>query len=169
MSEAAKARLSAGMTGSGNPNFGRRASEETRAKMSAARKGRSLPSSRRSAHTRHHTNKGVKKLRAGPGIDEVDTCAVEVLVPHCIPIRYRSRVSKQIAVRLPDDIVDFIDQAVRDQSVPSRAAFVQKALDRERRRLTAARDAALLSHEGGDPDGFDLLAAYVSGLDSGLE
>ncbi|MGI9163468.1 MAG: NUMOD3 domain-containing DNA-binding protein [Mycobacterium sp.] len=61
VSEEAKARLSKRMTGTGNPNFGRVASEETRAKMSSARKGRPMPSSRRSAHTRHHTNKGVKK------------------------------------------------------------------------------------------------------------
>jgi len=43
------------------PNFGRSASEETRAKMSAVRKGRPMPSSRRSAHTRYHTNRGIKK------------------------------------------------------------------------------------------------------------
>lgn len=47
--------------GVGNPNYGRQASDETRAKMSAVRKGRPMPSSRRSAHTRYHTNRGVKK------------------------------------------------------------------------------------------------------------
>ena len=46
--------------GVGNPNFGRQASDETRAKMSAVRKGQPKPSSRRSAHTRYHTNRGVK-------------------------------------------------------------------------------------------------------------
>lgn len=61
MSEEARARLSQSRTGAGNPNFGRRASQETRAKMSAVRKGRPMPSSRRSAHTRYHTNKGVSK------------------------------------------------------------------------------------------------------------
>ncbi|MGG5174337.1 NUMOD3 domain-containing DNA-binding protein [Pseudarthrobacter sp. J1763] len=53
--------LSEGMMGQNNPNFGKTASEETRAKMSAVRKGRPMPSSQRSAHTRHHTNKGVEK------------------------------------------------------------------------------------------------------------
>lgn len=67
MSKQARAALSEKMKGAGNPNFGRRASEVTRAKMSAVRRGRPMPSSRRSAHTRHHTNKGVFK----------DTC------PHC--------------------------------------------------------------------------------------
>lgn len=78
-------------------------------------------------------------------------------------------MSKQIAVRLPDDVVDFIDQAVRDHAAPSRAAFVQTALERERRRLIAARDAALLAQQSNDPDDFDGLAAYAAGLNTGLE
>ena len=78
------------------------------------------------------------------------------------------RVSKQIAVRLPDEVVEFIDQQVRDRDVPSRAAFVQKALERERRRLIAARDAAVLAQLPGDPDGFDGLAQYAAELDAGL-
>lgn len=61
MSEEARNALSEARKGSGNPNFGKKASEETRAKMSAVRKGRPMPSSRRSAHTRHHTNKGIEK------------------------------------------------------------------------------------------------------------
>ena len=80
-----------------------------------------------------------------------------------------TEVSKQIAVRLPEDIVEFIDQAVHDRQVPSRAAFVQRALERERRRLIAARDAAILAEHAGDPEDFDRLAAYAAGLDSGLE
>jgi hypothetical protein len=61
-----------------NPNFGKTASDETRAKMSAVRKGRPMPSSVRSAHTRHHTNKGVFK----------ETCQ------HCIDDRRNERDSK---------------------------------------------------------------------------
>lgn len=61
MSEEARARLAEQRRGAANPNYGRRASEETRAKMSAVRKGRPMPSSRRSAHTRYHTNRGIKK------------------------------------------------------------------------------------------------------------
>ena len=78
-------------------------------------------------------------------------------------------MSKQIAVRLPDDVVEFIDQEVREQHVPSRAAFVQTALKRERRRLIAARDAELLCQQAGDPEDFDGLAAYAAGLGTGLE
>ncbi len=61
MSEEARKVQSEARKGVGNPNFGKTASAETRAKMSAVRKGRPLPSSQRSAHTRHHTNKGVEK------------------------------------------------------------------------------------------------------------
>jgi hypothetical protein len=53
--------------------------------------------------------------------------------------------------------------------VASRAAFVQSALARERRRLIAARDAELLSRQAGDPDGFESLATYAASLDTGLE
>lgn len=78
-------------------------------------------------------------------------------------------MSKQIAVRLPDEVVEFIDREVRNNTVPSRAAFVQAALDRERRRLIAARDAAVLARISDDPDGLDDLADYAARLDTGLE
>lgn len=61
MSEESRRRLSEQRTGAGNPNFAKKASEETRAKMSAGRRGVPKPSSRRSAHTRYHTNKDVFK------------------------------------------------------------------------------------------------------------
>jgi hypothetical protein len=61
VSEETRRLLSEQKRGALNPNFGKSASEETRAKMSAVRKGRPMPSSRRNAHTRHHTNKGVFK------------------------------------------------------------------------------------------------------------
>ncbi|MDF3283698.1 NUMOD3 domain-containing DNA-binding protein [Gordonia sp. N1V] len=61
MTEESKRRLSEQRRGDGNPNFGRKGSAETRAKMSAVRKGRPMPSSKRSAHTRYHTNKRVFK------------------------------------------------------------------------------------------------------------
>jgi hypothetical protein len=61
MTEEARQALSEARTGPGNPNFGKKASAETRAKMSAVRRGIPMPSSQRSAHTRHHTNKGIEK------------------------------------------------------------------------------------------------------------
>lgn len=58
MSDEARRVLSEARKGEGNPNYGKSAGVETRAKMSASRRGRPMPSSRRSAHTRYHTNKG---------------------------------------------------------------------------------------------------------------
>ena len=51
--------LSENRMGALNPNFGKQTSAETRALQSAAQKGRPKPSSVRSAHTRHHTKRGV--------------------------------------------------------------------------------------------------------------
>lgn len=61
-------------------------------------------------------------------------------------------MSKQIAVRLPNDLVDFVDQLVSEGKANSRAAVVNRALERERRRAIAARDAAILAGAGDDPD-----------------
>lgn len=61
MSEESRRALSEARKGAGNPNFGKKLSEETRAKLSAAQKGKPKPASQRSAHTRHHTNKGIEK------------------------------------------------------------------------------------------------------------
>ena len=68
-------------------------------------------------------------------------------------------MSRQIAVRLPDDIVDFIDQCVADGPSRSRASVVAQALRREQRLAIAARDAAILAG-GADPD-MDGLAEYA--------
>ncbi|WP_426002906.1 NUMOD3 domain-containing DNA-binding protein [Paenarthrobacter sp. NyZ202] len=70
MSMDSRKALSEAFTGEGNPNFGKKASAETRAKMSAVRKGRPQPSSRRNAHTRHHTNKGIVKPTCQHCIDD---------------------------------------------------------------------------------------------------
>lgn len=75
-------------------------------------------------------------------------------------------MSRQITVRLPDEIVEFIDRLVDDKLAPSRATVVARAMERERRRDLAARDAAILaklSEEQG-PDGaddLDELASYA--------
>jgi len=70
-------------------------------------------------------------------------------------------MSKQIAVRLPDDLVEFIDQLVEHGAASSRAAVVARAVDRERRRQIAARDAAILARSPGDPD-VDSLTQYAA-------
>jgi Arc/MetJ-type ribon-helix-helix transcriptional regulator len=61
-------------------------------------------------------------------------------------------MSKQIAVRLPDELVDFVDSVVAHGEQRSRAAVVTRALERERRRAIAARDAEILAAHGPDPD-----------------
>lgn len=73
---------------------------------------------------------------------------------------YHVGMSTQIAVRLPDDIVEFIDQVVAHGDASSRAAVVARAVERERRRAIAARDAAILAKAGDDPD-LDSLAEYA--------
>jgi len=70
-------------------------------------------------------------------------------------------MSKQIAVRLPDELVEFIDTLVRRGSASSRAAFVTRALERERRREIAARDAMILAAADADPD-LDSLAEHAA-------
>jgi Arc/MetJ-type ribon-helix-helix transcriptional regulator len=60
-------------------------------------------------------------------------------------------MSKQIAVRLPEDLVEFVDERVGSGACRSRAAVVTQALERERRRAIAARDAEILQQTGPDP------------------
>ena len=69
-------------------------------------------------------------------------------------------MSKQIAVRLPDDLVAFIDHVVESGSARSRAAVVTRALERERRRSIAARDADALAMAGPDHE-LDALAGHA--------
>ena len=77
-------------------------------------------------------------------------------------------MSKQIAVRLPEELVDFIDQQVGSGVGRSRAAVVARALERDRRRAVAARDAAILSASPPDPD-LAGLAEHVAGLKRKLD
>jgi len=70
MSEASRKALSEARKGVGNPNFGKKLSDETRAKLSAAQKGKPKPASQRSAHTRHHTNKGIENAECSYCIED---------------------------------------------------------------------------------------------------
>jgi Arc/MetJ-type ribon-helix-helix transcriptional regulator len=70
-------------------------------------------------------------------------------------------MTMQIAVRLPDDMVAFLDRLVAEGRAPSRASVVERALAREIRRQIAARDAAILA--GMEPDAdLDSLADYAA-------
>jgi Arc/MetJ-type ribon-helix-helix transcriptional regulator len=68
-------------------------------------------------------------------------------------------MSTQIAVRLPDELVLYIDELVERRIVKSRAEFVAKAVARERRHRSAEADVEILKRVGGDAD-LDSLAAY---------
>jgi Arc/MetJ-type ribon-helix-helix transcriptional regulator len=76
-------------------------------------------------------------------------------------------MSKQIAVRLPDDLVEFVDEVVDSGAGRSRAAVVTVALERERRRALAARDVEILARTGPDPE-LAGLAEHTVGLPSTL-
>ena len=80
-----------------------------------------------------------------------------------LPSCYHFGMSKQIAVRLPDDLVDFVDEVVDSGTERSRAAVVTRALERERRRELAERDARILAGAGPDPE-LAGLAEYAAGL-----
>lgn len=84
-----------------------------------------------------------------------------------LPKWYRIGMSKQIAVRLSDELVEFVDELVKAGTERSRAAVVSRALERERRRAIAARDAEILAGAGPDPD-LQGLAEHAIGLPSDL-
>lgn len=77
-------------------------------------------------------------------------------------------MSKQIAVRLPDELVDFVDEVVDSGAESSRAAVVKRALERERRRAIAVRDAEILARTGADPE-LEALAGYAAEQPSELD
>ncbi len=70
-------------------------------------------------------------------------------------------MSTQIAVRLPDEVVAFLDRAVATGKAPSRAALVAAAVEREMRRQAAEQDAQVLG-ENGPADDLDDLVQWSS-------
>lgn len=63
----------------------------------------------------------------------------------------------QIAVRLPDEMVAFLDRIVAAGKAPSRAALVAAAVEREMRRQAAVQDAQILRQRGAADDLDDLV------------
>jgi len=68
-------------------------------------------------------------------------------------------MSTQIAVRLPDELVHYIDDLIDQRIVKSRADFVAQAIARERRHRGALADVDILKRLGNDPD-LDALTAH---------
>ena len=77
-------------------------------------------------------------------------------------------MTRQIAVRLPDELVAFVDELASAGAGRSRASVVAQALERERRRVVATRDAQILARTEPDPE-LEGLAAHAAGLPSKLD
>ena len=70
-------------------------------------------------------------------------------------------MSKQIVVRLPDELVEFVDEEVRAGKARSRAAFVTRALEREPTQSgRGAGTPSSCARTGDDPD-MESLARYA--------
>ena len=76
-------------------------------------------------------------------------------------------MTTQIAIRLPDDMVAFLDKSVAAGNASSRAALVARAVEREMRRQVAEQDAAIL-RERGTADDLDALVDW-SAANSSVE
>ncbi|WP_280923972.1 ribbon-helix-helix domain-containing protein [Ornithinimicrobium cryptoxanthini] len=66
-------------------------------------------------------------------------------------------MTTQIAIRLPDELVAFLDRAVAEGRASSRASVVTSALEREIRRQLAEQDAEILRVVGPEDDLDDLV------------
>ena len=89
---------------------------------------------------------------------------VASLLPRCIPERYRRRMSTQIAVRLSDELVAYVDQAVATGRVKSRAELVSRLIARDARRHRAEEDLQRLIDAGAleDADALAIASATSS-------
>ena len=67
----------------------------------------------------------------------------------------------QVTVRLPDELVAFMDDQVAGEKARSRADVVTRALRRELRRQTVMRDAEIYASTEPDPD-MNALAQWAS-------
>ncbi len=71
-------------------------------------------------------------------------------------------MSTQIAIRLPDELVRFVDAQVSSGAARSRADFIWHAITREQRRLAAERDAAIYASISTADDEFAGLAGLAA-------
>lgn len=70
-------------------------------------------------------------------------------------------MTTQIAVRLPDDVVQELDSLVARGSAPSRASIIEQALRRELRRILAEQDLQILAQSGDDQAIADFTASAL--------
>lgn len=62
-------------------------------------------------------------------------------IPTCVPSRHDAGGTTRLVVRLPDDLVRYIDAEIAAGTVTSRAGVVIRALEGERRQREATHDA----------------------------
>lgn len=70
-------------------------------------------------------------------------------------------MSKQLTVRLPEELVAYIDEQVKAGHAASRADLIASAVDRDRRRRIAERDVEILVGSSARDD-LDELAAWAA-------
>lgn len=70
-------------------------------------------------------------------------------------------MSTQIAIRLPDELVEHLDNAVRNGIAATRSGLIRILLSRELRRSEVAAELAVLSQPWNDPDDLDGLAEWT--------
>ena len=75
-------------------------------------------------------------------------------------------MTTQITVRIDDDLVAYADEEVSAGRVRSRAALVERALRRERRRMLAERDAQIYARMRPEDDD---LAAFTTAAVADLD
>jgi len=71
-------------------------------------------------------------------------------------------MTTQIAVRLPDELVAWVDQQVAEGKTRSRASAVERALRREVRRQLAERDARIYAEMKPGDDELDEMLTWVN-------
>lgn len=71
-------------------------------------------------------------------------------------------MTTQISVRLPDEMVRFLDRSVASGTAASRAALVALALEREMRLQASQQDAQILREQGSADDLDELVAWSVA-------
>lgn len=86
-----------------------------------------------------------------------------VPVPNASQTGTMSVVSTQIAVRLPDELVAYVDAAVAAGRVKSRAELVARLIERDARRQRAEEDLQRLTERGAlvDPELLDIVRSVA--------
>jgi len=74
---------------------------------------------------------------------------------------YAFRMTTQLAVRLPEEMVRAVDKAVADGLAPNRSRLIRMAIDRELRHLAAVRDYEILRDTEPDKE-MEALAQWTS-------